>query len=48
MVWLLARAGSTGSGYATEAAQAALRWLERALGPRRTVCIIDEHNRARR
>lgn len=43
--WVLAR-WSHGRGYATEAAQAALRWLEGALGPQRTVCIIGEQNRA--
>ena len=41
--WVLAR-WSHGRGYATEAAQAALRWLESALGPQRTVCIIDDQN----
>jgi len=43
--WVLAR-WSHGRGYATEAAQAALRWLEGALGPQRTVCIINDDNRA--
>lgn len=43
--WVLAR-GSHGRGYATEAARAALRWLESALGPQRTVCIINVDNRA--
>ena len=43
--WVLAR-WSHGRGYATEAALAAIRWLESALGPQRTVCIIDEGNRA--
>jgi RimJ/RimL family protein N-acetyltransferase len=43
--WVLAR-WSHGRGYATEAAQAALRWLEGALGPQRTVCIIDVENSA--
>lgn len=43
--WVLAR-GSHGSGYATEAAHAALRWLERELGPQRTVCVINDDNRA--
>jgi RimJ/RimL family protein N-acetyltransferase len=37
---------SHGAGYATEAARAAIRWLESALGPQRTVCIIDEQNSA--
>jgi len=43
--WVLAR-WAHGRGYATEAAQAALSWLQGALGPQRTVCIIDERNRA--
>src|SRR5262245_47898772 len=43
--WVLARE-SHGRGYATEAAQAALRWLESALGPQRTVCIINDDNLA--
>jgi RimJ/RimL family protein N-acetyltransferase len=43
--WVLAR-WSHGLGYATEAARAALRWLESALGPQRTVCIINADNRA--
>jgi RimJ/RimL family protein N-acetyltransferase len=43
--WVLAR-WSHGRGYATEAARAVLQWLERTLGPQRTVCIIDEANRA--
>jgi len=43
--WVLAR-WAHGSGYATEAAQAALRWLERELGPQRTVCVINDDNRA--
>ena len=43
--WVLAR-WSHGRGYATEAAQAALRWLESARGTQRTVCIIDDQNRA--
>jgi RimJ/RimL family protein N-acetyltransferase len=43
--WVLAR-WSHGRGYATEAAQSALRWLESALGPQRTVCIINDGNRA--
>jgi len=41
--WVLAP-WSHGRGYATEAAQAALRWLENALGPQRTVCIINDDN----
>jgi RimJ/RimL family protein N-acetyltransferase len=43
--WVLAR-WSHGRGYATEAALAALRWLEGALGPQRTVCIINDDNHA--
>jgi RimJ/RimL family protein N-acetyltransferase len=43
--WVLAR-WSHGAGYATEAAKAAIRWLESALGPQRTVCIIDVANGA--
>jgi RimJ/RimL family protein N-acetyltransferase len=43
--WVLAR-WSHRMGYATEAAQGAIGWLERALGPQRTVCIIDDENRA--
>ena len=43
--WVLAP-WSHGRGYATEAAQAALRWLESALGPQRTVCIINDDNLA--
>jgi RimJ/RimL family protein N-acetyltransferase len=43
--WVLAR-WSHGRGYATEAAQAALRWLESTRGTQRTVCIINDQNRA--
>ena len=43
--WVLARRAH-GRGYATEAARGALGWLESAMGPQRTVCIIDEQNRA--
>jgi len=43
--WVLAR-WSHGRGYATEAARAAIAWLESALGPQRTVCIISDENRA--
>jgi RimJ/RimL family protein N-acetyltransferase len=43
--WVLARSAH-GRGYATEAAQAALRWLARAHGPPRTVCIIGIENHA--
>jgi RimJ/RimL family protein N-acetyltransferase len=43
--WVLA-SWAHGVGYATEAAQAAIAWLERTLGPQRTVCIINGDNRA--
>jgi RimJ/RimL family protein N-acetyltransferase len=43
--WVLA-SWAHGNGYATEAAQAAIAWLERTLGPQRTVCIINDDNRA--
>ena len=43
--WVLA-SWSHGKGYATEAARAAIGWLESTLGAQRTVCIIDEGNRA--
>ena len=43
--WVLA-SWSHGRGYATEAAQSALNWLESALGRQRTVCIIDDRNAA--
>lgn len=43
--WVLA-GWSHGMGYATEAAQASIAWLEGALGPQRTICIIDVENRA--
>ena len=33
-----------GRGYATEAAQAMLDWMEAAFAPSRTVCIIDPEN----
>lgn len=33
-----------GRGYATEAAEAALGWVERELGARRTVCLIHAEN----
>lgn len=42
--WVLA-SWSHGRGYATEAARAAIDWIE-ALGRRRTVCIIDDANGA--
>lgn len=35
-----------GKGYATEAAQAAVRWLEVKLGKANTVCIIHSRHRA--
>lgn len=41
--WVLAR-WSHGRGYATEAAQGALRWLAGALGRQRTVCIVSDEN----
>lgn len=34
-----------GQGYATEAMNAALEWAERALGVRRTVCLIHLQNK---
>ena len=43
--WVLARSAH-GRGYATEAAQGALGWLESALGPQRTACIINDDNYA--
>ena len=43
--WVLVR-WSHGRGYATEAAQAVLRWLESTRGTLRTVCIINDQNRA--
>ena len=43
--WVLAR-WSHGRGYATEAAGAAITWLEGTLGPQRTVCIISDENHA--
>ncbi|HYJ29571.1 MAG TPA: GNAT family N-acetyltransferase [Allosphingosinicella sp.] len=35
-----------GRGYATEAAQAALDWIERTHGAARTVCLIHQDNEA--
>jgi len=35
-----------GQGYATEAARAALAWMETRFAPPRTVCIIDPENLA--
>jgi RimJ/RimL family protein N-acetyltransferase len=43
--WVLA-SSVHGYGYATEAARAAIAWLDGALEPQRTVCIIDAENRA--
>jgi RimJ/RimL family protein N-acetyltransferase len=45
MTWSLDE-GSQGRGYATEAARAALDWIERSRGGRRTVCLIHEGNDA--
>lgn len=36
--------GAWGQGFATEAVRAAVEWVERVLGPRRTVCLITEGN----
>ena len=43
--WTIA-AGARGHGYATEAAEAALAWLDVRLGSRRTVCMIHTQNKA--
>lgn len=43
--WVLA-SWAHGKGYATEAARAAIAWLESTRGPERTVCIINDENRA--
>lgn len=43
--WVLS-SWAHGRGYATEAARAAIGWLESALKPQRTVCIINDDNRA--
>lgn len=43
MAWMMSTEVH-GRGYATEAAQAALRWMEVAFSPDRTVCIIDPAN----
>ncbi len=43
--WLIAPAAQ-GRGYATEAAHAALDWIEQALAPPRTACLIDPGNEA--
>jgi RimJ/RimL family protein N-acetyltransferase len=41
--WMLAH-DVAGKGYATEAARAALAWIEATRAPPRTVCIIDPNN----
>ena len=41
--WALVR-DAWGLGYATEAVQAALVWLDTRLGPGRRTCFIDEGN----
>lgn len=41
--WMLA-SDAHGKGYATEAARAALAWMEGRFAPPRTVCIIDSAN----
>ncbi len=43
--WVLAR-WSHGRGFATEAAHAALAWIDAVHRPPRTVCMIDEANAA--
>jgi RimJ/RimL family protein N-acetyltransferase len=43
--WVLAP-WSYGNGFATEAITAAAAWLDAALAPERTVCIIDPENLA--
>jgi RimJ/RimL family protein N-acetyltransferase len=43
--WVLA-SSAHGRGYATEAARAAIAWLEHTRGSERTVCVINEDNRA--
>jgi len=43
--WVLA-SWAHGVGYATEAARAAIAWLEGTLGPQRIVCIINDGNRS--
>ncbi len=43
MGWVLAP-WTHGRGFATEAAQAALTWLDAHLAPPRTVCLIDPAN----
>jgi RimJ/RimL family protein N-acetyltransferase len=41
--WMMA-SDVHGRGYATEAAQAVLSWMERAFAPERIVCIVDPEN----
>lgn len=41
--WMLSE-DAAGKGYATEAATAALGWMEANFAPKRTVCIIDPTN----
>jgi RimJ/RimL family protein N-acetyltransferase len=43
MAWMLSH-DVHGRGYATEAAGAALSWMETSFAPERTVCIIDPEN----
>ena len=43
--WVLS-SWAHGMGYATEAARAAIGWLESAQKPQRTVCIINDDNSA--
>ncbi len=43
MGWVLSPAAH-GRGLATEAARAALDWLDSRSGPQRTACIIDPPN----
>jgi len=45
MGWVLARPAH-GKGYATEAAQAAIDWMQLRHGPKRLVCMIDPDNAA--
>jgi RimJ/RimL family protein N-acetyltransferase len=43
MAWMLSH-DVHGRGYATEAANAVLAWMEEKFAPERTVCIIDPDN----
>jgi RimJ/RimL family protein N-acetyltransferase len=43
--WVLAP-WSYGQGFATEAARAAIGWIDRDRSPKRTVCLIDADNAA--